>query len=250
MRGGAPHSASSVLAAIGFPVENTCRCGTAVQRPGNCRPCDDIEAAERRAEEMAQRVKLRVPAVYRWASLDSPDLQAAIGNGHVVIPEVCAWLSDPDAAPILLLRGDTHVLKSTVAGACVAWETMAGRDAYFVLAVDLAPLPERPTDKQRETRSDALHRVSNYRALVAIDDMAKILGGAPGDSGQAHWRRGDFCAALHRRWQARAKTILPTTLENRGTGKAPGILELFGEDILARVTDERSAKMVRLERKR
>ena len=149
MRGGAPHSASSVLAAIGFPVENTCRCGTAVQRPGNCRPCDDIEAAERRAEEMAQRVKLRVPAVYRWASLDSPDLRAAIGNGHVVIPEVRAWLSDADAAPILLLRGDTHVLKSTVAGACVAWETMAGRDAYFVLAVDLAPLPERPTDKQR-----------------------------------------------------------------------------------------------------
>ena len=97
MRGGAPRSAASVLAAIGFPVEYRCRCGAAVQRPGNCRPCDSIEAAERRAEEMAQRVKLRVPAVYRWAWLDSPDLQAAIGNGHVVIPEVRAWLSDPSS---------------------------------------------------------------------------------------------------------------------------------------------------------
>jgi len=160
------------------------------------------------------------------------------------------WIVDRDAPPFLVIRGVTHSRKSSLAGACVRRETEAGREAYFVFAAVLAPLPDKADKALSDARQMAIDRMRNYRALVVVNDLAKVLGGATGDSGIAAYRRGDLCTELHLRCEARARTIITTTLENRATKDrpAPGIVELFGEDIMARLTDEREAVMVRLER--
>jgi hypothetical protein len=218
------------------------------------------------------RVKARVPATYRWATLETNgELHGAMSNPRLLI-DVQTWLLDRASPPILLLRGETHSLKSTLAAACVQHETLAGRDAFFVLAVDCVPLPDKAPQDRVEVYQTAMSRLRR-RVLVAIDDIAKVLGGAPGESPIAAYRRGELCAAIHRRWQAREKTIITTDLENRagpcvacdnrggrrgptcgvckGLGKVatPGIVECFGEDILARLTDKQSAIVVRLERR-
>ncbi len=273
---GGPHSAADVLAAIGMPVEYHCGsggsvgCGAPLRRPGQCEGCQKAESAERRAEDIRMRVKARVPATYRWGTLEPGGaLHAAMANPRLLI-DVKAWLLDRASPPILLLRGETHSLKSTIAAACIQHETLADRDAFFVLAVDCVPLPDKAPQDRVELYQTAMSRLRR-RVLVAIDDIAKVLGGAPGESPIAAYRRGELCAAIHRRWQAREKTIITTDLENRvgpcvacdargvgrskcgvckGLGKVStsGIVECFGEDILARLTDEQSAVVVRLDR--
>jgi len=277
---GGPHPAAAVLAAINMPVAYYCGgtgsvgCGAPLRRPGQCEGCEKAERDERRGEDIRQRIKARVPATYRWGTLEtSGQLHKAMANPSL-LGDVRSWLEDRASPPILLLRGETHSLKSTVAAACIQHETLADRDAFFVLAVDCVPLPDKAPQERVELYQTAMSRLRR-RVLVAVDDIAKVLGGAPGESPIAAYRRGELCAALHRRWQAREKTIITTDLENRigpcaacdargirrvggptcgvckGLGKvaAPGIVECFGEDILARLTDEQSAVVVRLERR-
>ena len=277
---GGPYSAADVLAAIGMPVQYYCGsggsvgCGAPLRRPGQCEGCQKAEHDERRAEDIRLRIKSRVPATYRWGALETGgQLHEAMANPRL-LSDVQSWLSDRASPPILLLRGETHSLKSTIAAACIQHETLAGRDAFFVLAVDCVPLPDKSPQERIELHQTAMGRLRRH-VLVAIDDIAKVLGGAPGETSIAAYRRGELCAAIHRRWQAREKTIVTTDLENRigpcvacnargsrrvggptcgvckGIGKvsAPGIVECFGEDVLARLTDEKSAVVVRLERR-
>lgn len=251
MTRGGPHHAAAVLAGMGMPVARRCACGEPVgERGGSCPACHEVETKERRAEDIARRVRVTVPAVYRWATLEPGGALERAASGRSVA-EARKWLTDPVAPPVLLLRGITHVYKSTIAAACVRAAIEQGQDASFVLAVDLMPLGERPTHEQQIRLGDALHGVRHGRRLVAIDDIAKVLGGATADSGIAAYRRGHLCAAIHRLWQTKTKLVVTTDLENRSTpeNRRPGIVELLGEDILARLVDEKSAVVVRLERK-
>lgn len=249
-----------------------CACGVALRRLGTCETCQAIEAEERRSAEVLLRVRRRVPAVYRWATLAANgDLERAMPSKGP-ISAVRSWMADRDGPPMVLIRGETHSYKSSLAGACVRHEIEAGRSAAFVLAVDMIPLQEKPSREQSEQHSHAVDALRRFRELAVIDDLAKVLGGASAESGMAAWRRGELCAAIHRRWQARAKTIITTTLRDRcaipcdvcsertrrtcvrcaGTGTlrgAPGIVELFGEDILARLTDPKSAIVLELQRR-
>lgn len=270
-----PYSVASVLAGIGMTVPPYCRCGAPVRRPADrCETCRDAESAERRAAMIRTRVEARVPAAFRWGALgEGTDLHRAMAQPHLM-RDIVEWLAGPSSPPVLLLRGgETKALKSSVAGACVRHETEAGRESFFVLAVDLAPLGERPEESQREARSLALRRVNNTRALVVLDDISKVFGGATADAGMAAYRRADLVSTIHRRCSASARTIVTTDLENRagecgscegrgrvdgvvcatckGFGKVnrPGIVELFGEDVMSRLTDPRDALVLRLRRK-
>lgn len=173
-----PYSVASVLAGIGMTVPPYCRCGAPVRRPADrCETCRDAESAERRAAMIRTRVESRVPAAFRWGALgEGTDLHRAMAQPHLM-RDIVEWLAGPSSPPVLLLRGgETKALKSSVAGACVRHETEAGRESFFVLAVDLAPLGERPEESQREARSLALRRVNNTRALVVLDDISKVFG--------------------------------------------------------------------------
>lgn len=249
----APSTIADVLQGSTIPKAFQCgRCRKPLIRPGLCRGCRDIEGRERAQAEREERVRARVPPAYQWATLDpGSDLERALPS-VAPLQTVRRWLADRDAPPFLVIRGVTHSRKSSMAGACVRRETESGREAYFVFAATLAPLPDKADKTLADARQLAIDRMRNYRALVVVNDLAKVLGGATGDSGIAAYRRGDLCTELHLRCEARARTIITTTLENRATKDrpAPGIVELFGEDIMARLTDEREAVMVRLERRR
>lgn len=279
-----PRSAAEVIASLGLPVAAHCpSCGTPLSvpgsamfaRPGECRKCSKAKLAAKQEDERRRRVRVRVPAVYWWADIREGGTLERVAHAPAV-GQVRRWLADPDAPPILLIRGETHSLKSTFAASCVRYETEEGRDAFFTLAIDAGPHDRTASAEQQELRQRTFARLRTHEALVAIDDLAKVLGGST-DGNFAAWRRGDLCAAIHHRWQARARTIITTTLENRsgkcdlcegkrapvsagkqhscnacrgrGTIPEPGIVELFGEDILARLTDERSAVVLRLHRK-
>lgn len=247
-----PVDLASVIAGLGHPTAHRCDCGATLPRPGKCKGCQGVEDRERKAEDIARRVKMRIPAVYRWGRLDiGGALETAMPN-KAPIQAARAWMVDESAPPFFLIRGVTHSYKSTLACACATYDNEAGRDGFFVLAADTMPLRDKPPQsrEQVESRSLAFARLADFRSLVVVDDLAKVLAGAPGDGPMAAWLRGDICAALSRRWQAKARTIVTTTMRNRATAEhsAPGILELFGEDMLARLTDPKSAAMVRCER--
>lgn len=244
-RGGDPLPARVVLAAIvraPLGIALTCPgCSAAVGRPGPCAVCARSAAPLLRSNDLTERCEARIPAAYRWGSLEpGGELQRALAH---VRPDPVAsaskWLAG--ILRTLLIRGETHSYKSTLASACVRLRTEQGRDAYIVHAADLSP--EAPPD----VHALALRRVRDARALVVLNDAAKVLGGAAPDSGVAAQRRHEFCWAVHTRWEANAKTIVTTTQADRGRG---GIVESFGEDILARWIDKRTAMVIELERAR
>lgn len=264
------HPIADVLSAIGFPMAHRCRCNAPVPRPGLCRSCTEDEAYKERAARREERIMARIPAAYQWARLDAGGAleRKLASQGPTRAARV--WLSDPNAPPFMLIRGVTHSYKSTLAAAVARAHLESGRDAFYVFAADIAPPPKDADREQTARHYSALGALANRRALVVINDIAKVLGGAAGDSGMAAWRRGELCSELHRRCEARSRTVITTTLENRsgsceacsgkgascavcgGTGRnaAPGLVECFGEDIMARLTDPLEALMIRLERKR
>lgn len=249
-------------------------CNAPLARGGLCKKCQDERDEADRAKRRDAKIRARIPESYQWARLDpGGDLERLLVSPGPV-RAARQWLTDDDAPPFMLIRGKTHQYKSSLAAACARARIEQGREAYFLFAADMAPLGQGATVSQIALYQTAYAALANRRAMVVINDLAKILGGAAGDSGQAAWRRGELCAELHRRCEARARTIITTTLENRigpcgvcsagvapdrsrctvcgGTGKngVPGIVECFGEDIMARLTDERESLMIRLERRR
>lgn len=271
MRRQIEHIAEAIVSAGMGPFFRCDNCNAPLSRGGLCSRCKSESDERERAARREEKIRQRIPEAYQWARLDSGGNLERLLTSPAPVRAARQWLADEDAPPFLLIRGKTHQYKSTLAAACARARIEKGREAYFLFAADMAPVSRESDHAQIARHQHAYAALANRRAMVVINDLAKILGGAAGDSGQAAWRRGELCAELHRRCESRSRTIITTTLENRigpcvvcsqanrsqcsvcgGTGKhsAPGLVECFGEDIMARFTDEREALMIRVERRR
>lgn len=195
---------------------------------------------QRAAWWCADRCNARIPKAYQWGSLDSGGaLDTALSHvSPSPIDAACAWLDGEKT--VLLIRGETHSLKSTLAAACVRDRTEQNRHAAMVFCGNLSP------DAPADVREDANRTVRNANGLLVLNDLGKSLGGAPVDSGLAAQRRAEVSRVIHDLSERRVKLIVTTTLEDRRARGIAGILETFGEDILARLTDSRVATEIRL----
>ncbi len=226
-----------------------------VKRPEQ--PNDAGAIAAQRAADIAMRIEARIPEAYRWGTLEinGPLNMALAHHRPCPVRRALSWIGGHpmhfveyenggrhEESPMLLIQGETHSLKSTLAAACVRFETECNRDAYIVLAHELSP--EMPA----EVRNRALMHARDLTALVVINDIGKVLGGAATDSGVAAQRRHEMSWILHTRKESGARTIVTTTLTDRAVRGVPGILECFGEDILARLTDPRTSARITLKR--
>lgn len=222
-----------------------CRCGRPLAHPGLCQGCADATLAEEVRERSRDRARERIPAIYRWAKLGSEKLAAETRPKD--IDAVRRWHSSRPT-PTLMLRGDTHIRKSTIAAAVVRAEIDHGRDAFFVPACDLSP--EAPDD----VRARALVAAARFDCVVVFDDLASVLGGAPAGGGIAAQRAAALVYWLRKRWERKADTVLTTALLDNDTQDArgnvcAGIVRTFGEDIFARIRDHRSSTLVEMGRR-
>jgi hypothetical protein len=267
------HIADVIVSSGVGPFFRCDNCKAPLARGGLCKKCKTDQEKQERASRREAKIRLRIPESYRWARLDPGGELERLLVSPAPVRAARQWLADEDAPPFLLIRGKTHQYKSSLAAACARARLEQDRDAYFLFAADMAPISRESNMAQIARHQAAYAALTDRRAMVVINDLARILGSAAVDSGQAAWRRGELCDELHRRCEARARTIITTTLENRigpcgvcfaglnadrsrcsacaGTGRngVPGLVECFGEDIMARLTDERESLMIRLERR-
>lgn len=223
-----------------------CRCGATIDHLGICKGCANALLREEVAERRSERLRRAIPPIHRWATIAK-----VIAAGHVTrhhASKARDWLdAHLLAAPsprTLLIRGDTHVNKSALACAVLAEEIALDRDAMFLGAHEFGP------DVSMEDRERAFHW-GRRPELVCIDDLASVLGGAPAGSDIASRRAAGLLSVIRDRHNRRLRTIYTTALHNRATKQRPepGICELFGEDIMARMTDPKEALVLNIERK-
>lgn len=225
------------------PFRCQARCGAEIQHLGICDKCARALLREECADRVRERAKDAIPPVFRWA-----DLRTVREAGHVSRANVDAaeeWLANwRDGPQTLLLRGGTHVNKSAFACALLLWEIETDRDAMFLAAHSFSPEAES-ADRER---AFSWARRPN---LVCIDDIASVLGNAPVQSDIASRRAAALLECIRSRHNRKLRTIYTTALRNRATQKAPepGICEVFGEDIMARMTDQKEALVINLERR-
>lgn len=227
------------------PFRCQARCGAEIGHLGICDRCAKALLREECADRVRERAKDAIPPAFRWATM-----QAVVDAGHVSQGNVrgaLEWVESHGmgySPQTLLLRGGTHVNKSAFACALLRYEIEIDRDAMFIAAHSFSPEAES-ADRER---AFSWARRPN---LVCIDDIASVLGNAPVQSDIASRRAAALLECIRSRHNRKLRTIYTTTLRNRATQKAPepGICEVFGEDIMARMTDPREALVINLERR-